>query len=66
MHPHMSIHLQPRSIWDLGVLLHGNEWAEAGATSCVLPGLDVSAVGLERDEHPSGFSCPWHRGHWEL
>lgn len=29
MHPHMSIHLQPCSIWDLGVLLHGNERAEA-------------------------------------
>lgn len=30
MHPHMSIHLQPCSIWHLGVLLHGNECAEAG------------------------------------
>lgn len=30
MHPHMCIHLQPCSVWDLGVLLHGNECAEAG------------------------------------
>lgn len=60
MHPHMSIHLQPGSVWDLGVLLHGNEPAEAAGFGW------QRCQGLQRDEQPSDFSCLQHHGHCEL